>query len=1249
MKLLQLHFPSRRTSIARLAFTVAACLSAAAAVALAAPRRLPLSDSLKGKPTKIASLAVPTGEGAVPPSMSERVQVMIELDAPPAAAIYAEAHQAAQVEANALKQSTAGIPLAAAQKGALPKIEINAAATARVQNQVTTLDATQQALLPAIKNAGAHVTYRTQRAFNGIAVRVSPDKIAELAKLPGVKAVRPMTRHYPTAFNDIDFLGGRSFWTKATENGVGLHGEGITIAVIDTGLDYVHTNFGGPGTKQAYSVSQDKDPVPNPYYPTAKVPFGYDFAGDAYTADNDPMPDDNPMDTNGHGTGCASIAAGLGVNFGGTTYQGNYDGTAPDIGAMKISPGFAPGAQLVPLRVFGTEGGTFLATQAIDYAMDPNGDGNFNDHVDVISMSLGSPNGSPDDDSAVAASNAVAAGVIVISSAGNEGDTYYITGSPGSATGVIATAASYNDQSGFITDAAVVANSPDAIRGNKSIGIYTTNSAKRAVTADIVQMKPNDSPTATTPVTNASQLAGKIAYLDRVPGQGANAAARAKAAGAIGLIYGADQTGANGDPFLLTTGSSTPRIPEIVISMKDGQFIKSFSQFDPNTGVAARPINATIRAEGQVVSRGGGPADTMPSYSSRGPQIGTNALKPNLTAPAEVVGVASAQSGSQAKLFNGTSSSTPHVAGAIAIAKQLHPTWSVLELNALMMNTATHDLFTTTARTTRYGVSRVGAGRVDFDLASKSNVVVFNSSDPSTVSVSFGAVEVPSDGKVAISKNVTIRNKGTTDVTYKGSIQMLNTVGDSNFSAPQTNVLVKAGEEATFPLLFRATGNTLKKTRDPSVSNGQGVGGTTLAREWLAEAAGYGVLTPTTAGPGATVIRIPLYASPKPASSMHANTRTFEATGATGSFSIPLSGAPVNTGGSSFAEILSLVKAFELQYASPLAESPKAPNDPEIIKYVGVTSDYPVVSNKQNTTLTFGIDGFGDATVPSFVSSDKQIRIDLNFDGEPDYLIYLDSVRINGTNPPTHSNVYIPVLLNLGSGDGFYTGYFTNLYPSNFADVNPFNNSSVLVSVDAKDLGYTGAGQSSFNYWIETYDQNTGDLKDRTPTMHYDIARPGFNVQHGEAEPFYDIDFPGAAQNIPVQYDGQNIQRNKSLGVLLIHRHNSFGNRSETVTLRSPTIESFSPDHGPAGTRVTIRGRNFDPNTTVRFSPNVAAPARVLSETTLVTNVPAGAKTGPITVSNGVGSSKSAQRFTITPPPEPSPSPSPMPTASPTQ
>src|SRR5207249_4359498 len=99
---------------------------------------------------------------------------------------------------------------------------------------------------------------------------------------------------------------------------------------------------------------------------------------------------------------------GYGVNSNGSTYTGLYDGTTP-FNTLKIGPGVAPKAQLYALRVFGCVGSTLLTTSAIEWAVDPNGDGDFSDHLDVINMSLGAATGSPFDASSVSSDNAALA------------------------------------------------------------------------------------------------------------------------------------------------------------------------------------------------------------------------------------------------------------------------------------------------------------------------------------------------------------------------------------------------------------------------------------------------------------------------------------------------------------------------------------------------------------------------------------------------------------------------------------------------------------------------------------------------------------------------------------------------------------------------------------------------------------------------------------------------------------------------
>ncbi|HYH84774.1 MAG TPA: post-COAP-1 domain-containing protein [Pyrinomonadaceae bacterium] len=111
----------------------------------------------------------------------------------------------------------------------------------------------------------------------------------------------------------------------------------LKIGIIDTGIDYTHADFGGPGTSAAYT-SNNRAIIEPGTFPTAKVVGGMDFAGDAYTGANAPIPDPDPLDCTNHGTHVAGSAAGLSVNVDGTTYTGPYDGTTP-FTSLSIGPG----------------------------------------------------------------------------------------------------------------------------------------------------------------------------------------------------------------------------------------------------------------------------------------------------------------------------------------------------------------------------------------------------------------------------------------------------------------------------------------------------------------------------------------------------------------------------------------------------------------------------------------------------------------------------------------------------------------------------------------------------------------------------------------------------------------------------------------------------------------------------------------------------------------------------------------------
>jgi large repetitive protein len=89
---------------------------------------------------------------------------------------------------------------------------------------------------------------------------------------------------------------------------------------------------------------------------------------------------------------------------------------------------------------------------------------------------------------------------------------------------------------------------------------------------------------------------------------------------------------------------------------------------------------------------------------------------------------------------------------------------------------------------------------------------------------------------------------------------------------------------------------------------------------------------------------------------------------------------------------------------------------------------------------------------------------------------------------------------------------------------------------------------------------------------------------------------------------------------------------SNFTLIQAPTISSFSPSNGPAGTEVTINGTNFTGTTAVAFN-GVAATFTLNSATRITAVVPTGASTGRITVTNPAGTATSSTDFTVSPPP----------------
>jgi len=232
--------------------------------------------------------------------------------------------------------------------------------------------------------------------FNGIKIKDIPVEIVEkIRDLPYVKKVTPDYKISIALDGSIPCIDADEIWNYHDNAGKSITGEGISIAVIDTGVDYNHLDL-----KDNYVK-------------------GYDFVNN----------DNDPKDDHGHGTHCAGIALGSGRS---SDY--NYVGVAPeaDLYAYKV------------LDETGSGVGSWLIA-AMEQAIQ--------DDVDIISLSLGDScdTANPDDDLSEAADNAVNEGVVVIAAAGNNGTAGPIS-SPGCARNVTCVGASdHNDQVAYFS------------------------------------------------------------------------------------------------------------------------------------------------------------------------------------------------------------------------------------------------------------------------------------------------------------------------------------------------------------------------------------------------------------------------------------------------------------------------------------------------------------------------------------------------------------------------------------------------------------------------------------------------------------------------------------------------------------------------------------------------------------------------------------------------------------------------------
>jgi len=1073
------------------------------------------------------------------------------------------------------------------------------AANDAARTTIANLQAEQASLVSQLRGKGIAFTelYRVQRALNAVAVRMNPADMQKVRALPNVEAVAflPVYKR-PDNIVSVPFVNAPQVWDGYNQLGLPFNatGTGIKIGDIDTGLDYIHPDFGGTGTATAY---QDVDPTSvigqnshNIIFPTAKVAGGYDFAGDDYNPNTNspPQPDPNPMDCGGHGTHTAGTIAGVGVNNDGTPYGGPWNTTAPYGGGLKIGPGVAPGATLYALRVFGCGGSTNLVTDAIDWAIDPNNNGDLSDHLDVINMSLGSPFGvdigTGWNSDIEAVNNAAAAGLISVSAAGNSGDTFFIAGAPGAANAGLMVAASVDpsvpgvvlDESapntqGFVATASAYANPagdpipppvPSGQSGNVVLALDSAGGTSKFCGA----------------VSNAAAMIGNFVLIDRGTCNFVVKVQNAQAAGATGVIV-ADNSGSPIPIAMGGTATTHIAIPAVSVSTASGVILKS------------QLSSGTVTTAMDSANSG----DTLASFSSRGPVSGADGvieLKPDVAAPG--LNIPSAQTGytcngttttgcitpdasgflpgGQVLTISGTSMATPHVTGLVALLRQMNPTMSIEQIKSLVINGADHDVtLGANALPPLFGASRVGAGRIDAATSATNTLLAYNADVPDAVSVTFD-VEPVGAGFTA-THNVTLENITASAASITLALEDVLVAPGVSYSVPSGTISVPAHGTAKVAVTLNADTTAMSWTFDPSMGPTQSATAyaslsASLKRQFISESSSVlHVLDSTTSN---DLARIPLYTAHRPHSTMATASDLGSSAPASGTTNLTLTGNDVCTPGvtagptcltvSRFDE-KSYVSAFELQFTG--ARDLNLPGWASL-HYVGVNTDGA-------GNVFFGIATHSKWPTPTYAS------YNVCFDSDNDGLF--DAILMNtdlgtidqqfGLTTNSEDNFVAAIYDNVGGTLGVEN--YLNLVSAGVTDTGALNNNTMILATALGDVNvagtqfhyglavcpgwnplcgaadWSGGGQGTANCGTP----GGGAFQSFNGPFVYDSANPGVdgngNVLIG--------DLNGGV--VDVNYDVSKVVANGSTGMLLLHTHNTEATSAQTVILDRIFADGF--------------------------------------------------------------------------------------------
>ncbi|MEZ5354817.1 MAG: S8 family serine peptidase [Bryobacteraceae bacterium] len=620
--------------------------------------------------------------------------------------------------------------------GSAVKADIRAAAADRAVRKINVRQAVEQ--------RQAKVIDSLDRTLDALVIQAPGTTAADWQAVPGVAKVFPVWERKLLLDRVPGIVGASAAWERISRDRAGL---GVKIGILDTGIDWEHPGF------------QD-DTLPQlPGYPVGNRES--DLAGTnrkiivARSYENlTSFGASSPRDVIGHGTAVAMCAAGV-------AHQS----------PMGEISGIAPKAYLGAYKIFGGTSGTTNDTVILRALDDAVADG-----MDIVNMSFGSaPEMRPDLDPLVdAVERAAARGVIVVKAAGNEGPDPGSISSTSQTSAVINVGASRNDRT--LVSAATVGESD-----------YVALPPGNALPMDPLSGPMSDAAAAdqsglACAAFPANAFTGRIVLILRGDCTFEEKLNNVQGAGALGaIIYTNDQPVNQWDP-------RAARLPALMVSNASGRRIKQQIAANPEVVAVLRFRPSPFPVDPFAVS----------SFSSRGP-TSANTIGIDLVAVGEDVYTAAQRSTPSGDVFgadgytliDGTSFSSPIVAGAAAVAKAERPGLSPIQYKSLLVNTAS----LLWRNDEVVSVQAAGAGILNLDRALRAIAAA------APTSLSFGA----GGGDVALSRDLTVTNVSASPDTFQIGVVALRGVGPE--PAIDT-VTLQPGESRTFPVRLNRSGLT---------------------------------------------------------------------------------------------------------------------------------------------------------------------------------------------------------------------------------------------------------------------------------------------------------------------------------------------------------------------------------------------------------------------------------------------------------